>query len=75
MLSFGVLIDAAGLALSTSWCWAMSKRWRRDFEELQDPASVSKCMIIAGLWGVTCVALCIVIGTSIGLVRGIAAAF
>jgi hypothetical protein len=71
MLSFGVLIDAVALVLGILWCRAMARRCRSDFEELRDPESVSKCMTIAALWGATCVVFCIVVGTSIGIVRGI----
>ena len=74
MLSFGMLIDAVALVLGILWCKAMSKRCRKDFDELRDPASVSKCMVIAALWGATCVVVCIVLGTSIGVVRGISGA-
>ena len=75
MLSFGVLIDAVALVLGVLWCKAMFKRWRSDFEEIREPETVSKCMVIAALWGATCVVLCIVVSTSIGIVRGISAAF
>jgi hypothetical protein len=73
MLSFGVLIDAVALVLGVLWCRAMARRCRSDFDELREAASVRKCMTIAALWGVTCVVLCIVVGTSIGIVRGITA--
>lgn len=73
MLNFGVLIDAVALVLGILWCRAMFKRCRSDFDELREAASVSKCMVIAALWGATCVVLCIVVGTSIGIVRGISA--
>jgi hypothetical protein len=75
MLSYGVVIDAVALVLGFLWCRAMFSRCRSDFDELRDPANVSKCMTIAALWGVTCVVLCIVVGTSIGIVRGIGSAF
>jgi hypothetical protein len=68
---FGWFIDAVALVLGTLWCWGMSKRVRGDFEELREADNVRKCMTIAALWGVTCVVLCILVGTSIGIVRGI----
>lgn len=71
MFSFGVLIDAVALVLGILWCRAMFKRVRSDFEELREADNVRKCMTISALWGVTCVVLCIVVGTSIGIVRGI----
>ncbi|MFN0009338.1 MAG: hypothetical protein ACKVXR_15650 [Planctomycetota bacterium] len=73
MFSMGVLIDAIALVLGILWCRAMFKRCRSDFDELLEAANVRKCMTISALWGVTCVVLCIVVGTSIGIVRGISA--
>ena len=74
MLSFGGLIDAVALVLGILWCRTMFKRWRSDFDELQEADNLRKCVAIAALWGVTCVVLCIVVSTSIGIVKGISAA-
>ena len=74
MLSFGMLVDGTALVLGVLWCRAMAKRCRSDFDEVREADSVRKCMTIAALWGVTCVVLCIVVGTSIGIVRGISGA-
>ena len=75
MPSFGTLVDAIALVFGVLWCRGMAKRCRSDFDELREAASLRKCVTIAALWGVTCVVLCIVVGTSIGIVRGIGAAF
>ena len=74
MLGSGMAIDAVALTLGILWCRAIFKRCRSDFDELREADNVRKCMTIAALWGVTCVVLCIIVGTSIGLVRGIGAA-
>ena len=75
IFGFGVLTDALLLVFGVVWCRAMFGRWRSDLEALRKAKDIGDCVVITALWGVTCVAACIVISTSIGIVRGIAAAF
>ena len=75
ILSLGVLVDALALVLGVLWCRAMLGRWRNDLAEIRKAPEVGNVVAIAALWGVTCVVVCVVISTSIGIVRGIGAAF
>lgn len=74
ILSFGVMVDALALVLGVLWCRAMFRRWRKDLDEIRNATDVRDFVVIAALWGITCVVACVVIGTSIGIVRGISAA-
>ena len=60
-LSFGLLINAILFALGAGWCYAVSKRWRSDLEELREVKDIVRKVVILGIWAVTIVIAVLVV--------------
>jgi hypothetical protein len=72
MFALGVVRDGILFVVGLYWCKAMSRRWRRDLEELCESRNIRDWCVIAALWGVTAFVLVCLIVTSVGVVRSVA---
>jgi hypothetical protein len=71
MFSFGLLRDCILFVVGLFWCRAMLCRLRSDIDKLCTSRELRAWVVIAALWGVTAFVLICMIGTTVGVVRGI----
>ena len=53
MLTFGVLGQAAFIAIAILWLREMPKRWRADWENFRDTTEASDRVVLGAIWLVT----------------------